>query len=218
MTDRPLSQFYTEDSFGRALSETQALSIVTSINPEIEFNTSVLSQLEVSAYAAFQDALGGEGLEGFLRSERFDSSEHQSLGPVWKSAYDPLSALLDTPRESRFSNETFLFFCSVALASEKPNAASQVLKKYDLDWSVESDSWETTTLKSVGVALLSLVRQSNISDIELSKNQINTLAKQQRSSEKPWLDAQSSRKAFSLMALYHIAQAVLKTSEYLAGC
>jgi len=218
MTNESLNLLYANEGFGEALSITRASVISSAVNPDVTFDDSSLRSLEIGAYAAFQNALGDEGLEGFLRNERYLQVEELDFDtkPAWLSAYDGLSALLDSSSPESVSTDTLLFFASVSLAADKPNAASQMLAKFDISlFDLNADSWDQRIINKLSVALLSLTRQSSLAEIQYSQDQITQLSEEQEKFEKIWLDNESRRKALSLFSLYHIAQATLGTSKFL---
>ncbi len=220
MTNESLSLLYSNERFGEALSVTRASVISSSINPAYDFDRSPLSSIEIGAYAAFQSALGEDGLEGFLRQERYlqDGEPNEQIESAWLSAYDGLSALLDASNESVASADRLLFFAAVALAANKPNSASQILAKFDIDsFKTESNSWEELICNKISVALLSLVKQSSLDEINYSLELIKELSEEQAKFESKWLENESKRKAISLFGLYHVAQATIGTAEFLKG-
>jgi helicase len=215
MSSDSLRNFYSGDGVDDALAETRASAIQASINSSYEFNSTYIQKLEISAYAAFHGALGEDGLEGFLRAERY-AEKTNGINPAWSLAFDSLSTLLENPHQGSVSAETLLFFSSVSLAAEKPNSATQILSRFNInEFEKSSSSWELLTLNRLSTALLALSKQSSVADIAYSKSKISALAEQQKTLEKAWLEDQPPRKAITLLSLYHIAQATLRTAEYM---
>lgn len=218
MTDESLNHFYSSQGFSDALSLTRASVISSAINRSVTFDDSSLRSLEIGAYAAFQNALGDEGLEGFLRKERYPQAADHGIESksAWFSAYDALSTFLDSPGSDSVSSDTLLFFSSISLAADKPNAASQILHKFDLSsFEVDSKSWDQRIISKITISLLSLTRQASLEEIKYSQDQIAQLSNEQEKFERQWLENESRRKAISLFSLYHIAQATLGTAKFL---
>jgi hypothetical protein len=77
--------------------------------------------------------------------------------------------------------------------------------------------WPENVRRAIGTALLSLDQQEDHKDVSHAAELMRVLAVQQREIEGKWLteSADSSRDALELLCYYHVAQAVIRTSEFL---
>src|SRR5208282_321024 len=120
--------------------------------------------------------------------------------------------------------DELLFFSCVGLLARRPIEVRSLLRRPQVRAVIKAleqrpgeQDWPENVRRAIGTALLSLVQQADHKDVSHAAELMRVLAVQQGEIEGKWLteSADSSRDALELLCYYHVAQAVIRTSEFL---
>lgn len=179
--------------------------------------------LRIAAAACFADLFQGEGLDHWLRymdetNVDFQKSALDVFGK-WRGYIDGLKESEQNP-----TSDDLAYFAAAGLLARRSNEVRDLLRRnYARNWldmaiaAAEKLSWTDRVRSAINSAILFTIRQENHQDIRSTGSVLNDLAATQRTLEAEWLNTQSDqrRDALCLLGFYHVAQSVLRTSEFL---
>lgn len=181
-----------------------------------------LNPLRVAANAATVDALGDSSVDEFLREvRRVDEGKALTAFTRW-DAY--LVSLADGGQSA--DADELVYLVSVGLFSRRPHEVRNILRRplvrgwvASISEAIPTLEWAEQVRASISTALIYIVRQHNHEDVRAAATELRSLATRQNEIERDWLSRRSSqqRDALILLGMYHLAEAVLKLSEFLLG-
>lgn len=181
-----------------------------------------VSTLRIAAITAMMDLLADDTLDDWLRqSDRFfEKRLRASKVFSWWAGY--IDALNNAQAELEIDD--VLYFATSGLLAERPNEVRDTLRRQTLRSFVDSVLTNIRTLPwldrvraNISLSLLLLIRQEQHSDVYTAGSVLRDLANLQREIEPAWLESRThqQRDAFKLLGFYHLAEAILRTSEFL---
>jgi helicase len=186
-----------------------------------------VSRLRVAAYLSLSEVLGEGQVDNLLRqfSAEEDVADEEKSLMIFRKWSSYISALLEASEQ--LTVEDLLFFATAGLLGKRPVEIRTILRRKvirnALDSAIEESrrmgpvEWEDRVTIDVSTAMLLLIRQEDHRDVASAGRIISRLADAQHEVESKWLSLQSNprRNAIVLLGLYHLAQAVTRTSEFL---
>lgn len=184
-----------------------------------------VSRLRVAAYLSLAEIIGEQQVDGLLR--QFAAEADTAIpneGTV--AAYQKWSGFLKALQESGelIALDDLFLFATIGLLARQPIEVRSFLRQplvrevvvHDMATDEEL-SWFDRVRSDISRALLLLIRQETREDVAMAGLVIQQLATDQQRLEVEWLHSQANprRDAISLLGLYHLAQAVIRLSEFL---
>ena len=181
------------------------------------------SRLRVAAIASYIDLVGGQRIEDWLK--RDERASHQANG-LAETCFANWRGYLEGLAETNAIAVTddLLFFAAAGFIADKPQEVRDTLRRSRLRGWLEHNraelprlDWLERVRAYVSLAVLLTVRQEGRADIEDGGAALRELAGFQRTVETEWITDQENQKrdALTLLGFYHLAEAVIKTSEFL---
>lgn len=220
-----LTTIFKTPETNKALREIDARILEQQVNGRSEGDdrTKVLNRLRIAATASFTELLGDLTVDDWLR--------RASVGPItpepmaeeclvtWQGFLDALAESNEVP-----SVDDLFFFSIAGFMACKPHEVRDALRRplfrSWLDGNLENLSsleWIDRVRACVSASILLVVRQSDRQDIERGGTVLRQLAIYQREIEGVWLQQRDNqrREALTLLGFYHLAQSVMRISEFL---
>ncbi len=183
--------------------------------------TKKVARLRVAATIALGQLFGEQRIDDYIRR----SAQHEMV-PAALGAFRKWSGLLSAMADAdqSASVEELLCFAATGLMARRATEVRSGLHMPDTRNAIAAElagvdemTWAKRVRTSVSLALLLLVVQNDHADVAMASTILNRLSEDQRRFETEWLErsADDSRDALVLLGLYHLAQAVARTSEYL---
>jgi helicase len=224
-----LSAVYDSARVRTALQDVDAARLSRQLDADVDGDEIRLagSQLRVAAFLSLSEIIGDRTVDSLLRQLAAEPDNGASLQSGPQGAFAKWAGYLGSLKEAGVepSIDDLLFFCTAGLLARQPVAVRHLLREPSVRQAVDKavsvlvreGQWNVRVTTGVSVALLLLIRQEHHEDVSRAGEVISGLVRDQRSVERPWLDAQadSQRDAVGLLGLYHLAQAVVRTSEFL---
>lgn len=199
----------------------RALGASQSVAPSAE----TIDALRVAALLALADDIGDSRIDALLNrlaDDRTSGGDGESLG----TSFSNWDAFLTAAADSNVmpALEDLVLFAASGLIERRPTEVRAVLRRPQMRngfresaGRVDTLPWDQRVRHQISLALLLLVRQDSHQDIATAFEAIDSLAEAQKQFESEWLAAQRSerRDALTLLGLYHLAQAVIRISEFL---
>jgi hypothetical protein len=182
------------------------------------------NQLRVAALLALTRMVGGVQVDEFLRkaaSEVEDVFPPEEARDVFQQWVGYLTSLVDANLLP--SSDDLLLYAVAGLIAREPTAVRVLLRQpvprraVDTARDVTNIPWVRRVRNQINVAVLLLLRQEHHADVANAGAVIRALAEEQRRIEKSWLaqEGDGQRDAAALLGMYHLAQAILRASEFL---
>jgi hypothetical protein len=190
--------------------------------PHIDQSAAV-ARLRVASIASFTDLIGDRTVDSWLREDA-PAPVAQDEAAVecftnWDGYLDALAEVGGSPT----ADDLLLFAVSGFLACKPHEVRDALRRDVHRRWldaeraALSGFPWATRVRKAISVAILLVVRQANREDIRTGGEVLQEIAGYQREIEAAWLSQQHNqrREAICLLSYYHLAQAVIRTSEFL---
>jgi superfamily II DNA/RNA helicase len=182
-------------------------------------------KLRVAAYLSLSNLIGESSVDSTLRKlaseEEIVSAEVEAATTFQKwSGY--IKTLIEADQVLLIND--LLFFSTAGFLANQPIEVRSVLRHETCRRVVDSSldnadarEWTQRVKDNISAAILLLIRQEHHEDVKKAGDIIQELAKDQRKIEAEWLHkkANPQRDAISLLGLYHLAQVIIRTSEFL---
>jgi hypothetical protein len=209
----------------KALREVDARTLDRQVNGRSNAidRTTALNRLRVAAVTSFTELLGDRTVDAWLRTASAGPITPEPLAEEcfasWQGFLNALGEVDSTP-----SIDDLFFFSIAGFLACKPHEVRDALRRPVfrtwLDGYLDAlprSLWIDRVRAYVSLAILLVVRQSNREDIEKGGAVLRQLAGFQRDTEARWLDQQENQKrdALTLLGFYHLAQSVIRVSEFL---
>lgn len=221
----PLSSIFRTPQIREAIRQADALTLDCQVNGTNmrEQQLTVVNRLRVAAIASFSELLGDQTVDMRLRSNIGGPSDEGTAAiecfENWQGYLNSLSDIDETP-----NIDDLLFFAVVGFMARKPHEVREALwRPKQRAWldayraNLSGLSWIDRVRSYISLAILLIVRQSSREDVTAGGEALRELASFQREIESGWLDQQQNhkREALVLLSFYHLAQAVIRISEFL---
>lgn len=198
---------------------------IATTDSEVTDTSHAIAPLRVSAYASLVELIGGDQVDTLLRQLAIEDQVFTSVQDAEKS-FEKWSAYLNSleAADIQVSIDDLLSFATVGLLARRPTDVHMFLRKQFVRESLDSLSdkarrlsWDERVRYDISLALLLLIRQENHLDIRAAGDVIRRLSDVQSEAEGAWLSSLTSqqRGATAMLGLYHLAQAVVRISEFL---
>ncbi len=184
-----------------------------------------IDQLRMVAMLSAADQIGESQVDSLLNS----LAGEQGPLPTGNGAITSfakwdayMTALADTATLP--SVDELLLFAAMGLLARQPVEVRSLLRQQFArsamvveDALEDSSSWAARVQTDISLSLLSLIRQHDHNDVSEAATVIQNLSVKQKQLEAAWLAeaANPRREAMALLGLYHLAQAVVRLSEFL---
>lgn len=191
------------------------------LNGHIEDDERTL--IRTAAIIAFSNLIGEQGTE-----ERIRVGPPAITAPpaATTDAFELWNALIDTfiDAPEDLEVEDFIFFSAVGFLASRSAEVRAKLRRSDirafLDRSIESLDqlpWTDRVKTTTQLALIQITRQADRDDMVRSSLLLTDLSAIQKSTEAEWLEHQANprRDSARLLGTYHLAQAIIRTSEFI---
>lgn len=219
-----LEAVFNTDRIREAARDVDARLLDREVNPNSpEAEHIALNELRVASIASLIDYLGDQTVDGMMRDGATSAVAAESQAEEcffnWQ-AY--LNALVEL--DAQPAVDDLLYYTVAGFFACKPHEVRHALRRPTyrlwLDQKREALprlSWIERVRSYVTIGILFIVRQSSREDIEAGGAILHELAGFQREVEASWLDEQQNQKreALVLLSLYHLAQAVIRSAEFL---
>ena len=184
-----------------------------------------VARLRVAAYLSLAEIIGEQQVDGLLRQF---VAEVDTTIPSERTvaAYQKWSGFLKALQDSGeyITLDDLFLFATIGLLARQPIEVRSLLRQPFIREVMASHvttdegvSWFDRVKSDISRALLLLIRQETREDVAAAGLVIQQLAADQQKLEGEWLHSQANprRDAVSLLGLYHLAQAVIRLSEFL---
>ena len=225
MTINSLSDFYDSTLVRDIILDVDMAKLAFELNEtvDIDFDASI-STLRVASFSAVSDIIGEYSLDTWLR--RQGRGENLLNEDAVKNNFIQWNAYLSSFEEDDSSPELddVLTFAFSGFIAKRPNEVRDLLRREtprrwidNFQESLRECNWPQKVRGFISLAILLIIRQEYRADIIRAGEVIQELSALQKRVEAEWLSEQSSQQriAIILLGLYHVAQAVLRTSEFL---
>ena len=215
-----LEDILSDTNFKELLRDSSAQSLSELFSDDKPISILTKNKVYLGSLAFFKNCIGLNGIEGYTK-KKADLGNWEQCFLSWKSLF----ALYENNNKERLKLIDFLRYCASGLAADRPTDvrnSTQKIDVYDLfGQSIDEveDQWDTQLYRSISCAIISLISQKNSADLKRSRELIKELSHLQKEIEPHWL-AQidgDQRKIVKVAGFYHLAQAVLRLSEYLVS-
>lgn len=220
-----LSSVFHTQRVTEARRDVEARALDRQVNPAdvVEEYESVVGHLRVAAIASFTDLIGDASVDEMMRAAGTLKSDPEASS---QECFENWQAYLDALAEAD-ANPTaddLLFFGVAGLLARKGHEVRDALRRpksttwlNDSRQNLPNLEWIGRVRSYISLAILYTIRQSNRADIQAAGQMLRELAAFQKEVESRWLNEQQSqkRRALTLLSFYHLAEAVVRTSEFL---
>jgi hypothetical protein len=171
-------------------------------------------RLRLAAIAGLQDALSRLSLDTVLRPTATIPAEPDlTVFRTWE-AY--LEALGDSGRAP--SVDDLLSYTTAGYLARRDTEVRALLRRTQIPPGGDGGSWPEQVRNDVAKALLFMVRQGTLADVNEAHAVVDRLAAIQQDRDSQWLAGRNGsgrRDALTLLGLYHLAQLAVRLCEYL---
>lgn len=191
--------------------------------PDSVDSESALPLVRLAAIASFAKFFFDFRIDTWLRQgESFNEERETEARNIFKRWNGYFGVLMEADLFPDIDD--LLFFAAIGLVARRPNEVRDFLRRpLPRKWldgfrqGVTDDTWINRVRNNISLAVLFSIRQTNHADIRATGDVLKQLASDQKEIEPLWLEAQDNqqRDAVQLLGFYHVAQAVLRTSEFL---
>jgi DEAD/DEAH box helicase len=181
------------------------------------------ARLRVAAIASYVDLVGLKRVEDWLKRDDRNMGDSNGVAETcfanWRGYLDGLGET-----DGIAAIDDLLFFAVAGFIADKPQEVRDTLRRpKPRSWLEHNRAqlprldWLERVRSYVSLAVLLTVRQEGREDIEAGGAALRELAGFQRTVESEWITDQDNQKrdALTLLAFYHLAEAVIKISEFL---
>ncbi len=183
-----------------------------------------LTRLRMAASLSLAQLIGSHRVDELLRvlsSDVPQASQENIDGSA--STFLKWSAYLNAIKDGGYSPspDDLLFFSAAGLLARQPTKVRSILRRSSFRESMQAiadeGDWAVQVRANISSAILLLIAQDSRQDIQHAGKIINSLSQRQKNLEGDWLNKRISpdRDAITLLGLYHLAQATIRTSEFL---
>lgn len=218
-----VASLYSGSKFTKLHGEIDAAVLLSQINRNDSPSNFASSYLEVAAYAATTQFFEEASLDVFTRDD-ISPAQYQILNWAvlsWRAIFE--SRVIS--ENGRISIADLSLYVACGVLNKQQSEVRALLKRQEfraiVDDSFEEkngEDWSATCELYVTYAVLILVRQSDHADVKAASVAIKKLIALQQSNREMIADQsahQSSGANLAIVGLYHLAQATIRTSEYL---
>jgi helicase len=189
------------------------------------FQNGASAQLRVAATLSLAELMGEEVPDVWLRRTSSDPrglQETDTSVSVFEKWAGYINALLENAEHPTLDDLVFLAVAALLARRQtdfrtllRQQSIREAVDRYDI--SPDQMPWPDWVRASINRALLLLMRQAHRRDVLAANETIKQLSDYQRQLDARWLEhnPNPSRDALKLLAFYHLAQAVTRTSEFL---
>jgi len=180
-------------------------------------------RLRLAAIASFSEMLGTLTIDRWLRNGSPETMVAKEVAEEcfadWQGFLNSLVEINGSPNP-----DDLLSFTVCGFLASKPHEVRDALRRLAYrQWvsgyrrSSRELPWLDRVRTHISLAVILMVRQDDRADIEEAGVALRELANFQRRIEAEWLDEQQDprRDALVLLAFYHLAEAVIRISEFL---
>lgn len=225
MIATPLMSLYETAAITEILRSLDASKLAKELEAPFEEDAeSASSALRIAAIAAVTDLVGEESLDSWLRQQGVpEATSNEESAKYLFGQWDGYLNALSEADELPDIDDLMLFSLSGLLARRAHEVRDFLRRPIPRGWlnelcSVISGlSWLERVRAWISSALLFIVRQESHADVQRAGDAMQQLATMQSEVEVQWLEGRENQKrdALKLLGFYHVAQAVLRTSEFL---
>ena len=178
--------------------------------------SAIVARLHIAALAGLHDQMGEAGIDEVLRTvdqPQAQVGRHLGVFRTWEAYLEGLTEM-DQP----VSIEDRLGYAAAGFLARRDSEVRAFLRRAPIDAPDGNGAWPDQVLRDLGSALLHLIRQGDRSDVQQAGIIVDRLAEIQPDRDEQWLSARGDagrRDAIALLGLYHLAQAMVRLSEYL---
>jgi helicase len=221
-----LAQLHNSAEVKDALKRTEnaRLAYELSNGTTAEETNGFIARLRVAAHLSLVDVIGKVDADDLLRqmaAGTYSPENSQEVQSAFRNWTGYINLLLDY--KSDIIVDDLLSFATAGFLARRPTEVRALLQspllrsKLTATLEHKEPEWVKRIKSDISTALLYLIRQENHQDIEQASRLIMQLSMDQASLEPQWLSMSTSsqRNALEILGLYHIAQAVIRISEFL---
>ena len=220
---KELSSLYENPEIRGLIGRVEGFQLARDLNAEPEhLSVNTTTQLQVAAALSFAQMVSTETITSIIRKsgdQVFESEEALNVFLKWDAYLNLLIELNKVP-----AVDDLVFFASSGLFARRHVEVRFLLRRSNtrsilnsLAKAANEMIWPDRVRATIGLAIVSLVRQEDHEDILNARQLIQTLSESQKQIEAQWLEQETepSADAFTLMGHYHLAQAIIRLSEFL---
>jgi helicase len=205
-------------------ADTDSLALELELSAKfVEDEEKTIPPLRLAAIASITSLLSNTSLDAWLRErEQTNLESDNNILTVFVNWNSYISYLITSSLTPDIDD--LIYFATSGLLAKRPNEVRDLLRIKKTDkWfgsiaeNVAKSDWLTKVRSNISLAILFIIRQQNHQDIKKAGEILKELSDLQKQVEAEWLHNRTNpqRDALKLLGYYNLAQAVLRTSEFL---
>ena len=179
-----------------------------------EAHADAATRLRIAAIAGLQDELSKASIDRMLRgTPAARLSPDLTVFRTWEAYLDALSA-----SDATASSDDLLSYAAAGYLARRDTEVRAFLRRVPISPNQGEKPWPAQVREDIAMALLFMARQGSRTDLAESSAIVERLSVIQQERDSQWLDSRNGsgrRDALTLLGLYHLAQVVVRLSEYM---